>query len=407
MRKQYYIFAACFLFSLGTNILSLSLIFRLTDTLSFNPGQIGTYMALGQLFYFLGCNLYHRIGSAFNNASVFTGSAIIVLISSIFLGFTRSSGIIYASYWILQIGAGFFWPPIMAWLTEGLSGKELSREMGFFNRSWMGANMIGPLIAGTLYAWNSTVNFLIIIFCYALVLALIILLRKSSGKEGTQTPVKTKAEDRDNTAENITSYMLTDKIQKLYRYRGWLSGFCNTVFVGVLLNIIPLHIRDGLGYTEQSAGIVLFMRTIPGLIGFSLLAKFNAWQFNRKWFYLTQSGLIACSVLLLLAGDRLAVFYAIVILYGFVNSACYNNSMFYSSATGISPKKNLAIHEIFLCMGNAAGTAGGGFMYQHFGFTGVCLSLVMALGMGLAAHFIFNRQHLAEVKKERTAKPPL
>jgi predicted MFS family arabinose efflux permease len=66
--------------------------------------------------------------------------------------------------------------------------------------------------------------------------------------------------------------------------------------------------------------------------------------------------------------------------------------MFYSGATGKNPKKNLALHEIFLCVGNATGTAGGGFFYQRFGFTGTCFVLILVLGLGLAVFVLLERR---------------
>jgi hypothetical protein len=54
MKIQYFIFASAFFYSLGGNILNLSLIYRLTDWFAFTPGQVGAYLAFGQLFFFLG-----------------------------------------------------------------------------------------------------------------------------------------------------------------------------------------------------------------------------------------------------------------------------------------------------------------------------------------------------------------
>ena len=94
----------------------------------------------------------------------------------------------------------------------------------------------------------------------------------------------------------------------------------------------------------------------------------------------------------MLAGDRLILYGITVILYGFIYAACYNNSMFYSGTTGMDVKKNLALHEIFLTIGNATGAAGGGFFYQNFHFTGTCIALFLALGMGLGVFILFNKR---------------
>ena len=411
MKKQYYIFAGAFFFSLGGNILNFSLIYRLADWFSFSPGKIGAFIALGQIFYFLGCNLYHRFGSLINPVRVFTVSASVIFIASFPLGHFRMQNLAYVSYWTLQLSTGLFWPPVMAWITEGLSEKELTREISLFNRSWMSANMAGPLIAGALYNWNSRVNFLIINLSYFLVILLFYRMRRrlpESGMKETGLPHSAPA----SALPAVTSLALPaaaapagpdegelpvppesrlhspavkalDRKLDLYRFRGWMGGFSSSLFVGVLVNIVPLHIRDGLGYTAKSAGMLLFIRCTMGFLMFGLLARFTAWHFNRRWFIFLQAGLVLCSFLFMIAGSRLFMYFTVAVVYGFVNAACYNTSLFYSGATGMNPKKNMALHEIFLCMGNAIGTAGGGFFYQHINFSGTCFVLLLVLGMGI------------------------
>jgi predicted MFS family arabinose efflux permease len=70
-----------------------------------------------------------------------------------------------------------------------------------------------------------------------------------------------------------------------------------------------------------------------------------------------------------------ALYFVIIFIYGFVHSCCYNNSIFHSSATGRNTGKNLALHEVFLSIGSALGSAGGGFCYQRFGFAGTFAAL--------------------------------
>jgi predicted MFS family arabinose efflux permease len=399
MKKQYFVFACSFFFTLGSNILGFSMIYRLTDRLAFNPGQVGRYMALGQIFFFIGCNIYHRFGSSFNPLRVFTSSALVALLCALFVSFAKSRNIIYASYWILQVSTGLFWPPVTVWITEGFSGKDLNRGLGIFNRSWTFAIMVGPLIAGALYQWNSTANFIILNLCFFLVSFILYLMRRYTKKHETE---ETKPAVQAVTAASNTP-KAADRRLDLYRYRAWIGGFCSGMFMGILSNILPLHIRDGLGYTESSAGMLLFFRCTASFAGFTILAKFTGWHFNRRWFIIIQSGMIFCTFLLMLAGSRLFLYNMIVLIFGLMTSACYNNSIFYSGVTGINPKKNLALHEIFLAIGNAAGSAGGGFIYQYFRFTGVCLALMLFYGIGLWAFVIINKKEAGLLTSETSA----
>ena len=305
-------------------------------------------------------------------------------------------GVAYVAYWVLSLFSGLFWPPVMAWLTGGLNDKELNREISIFNRSWMASNIVGPLIAGSLYRWNSMMAFVVLCLSYSMVTILLFLMRRYSKEHGTEAEIELPviSTTPDSAPEPVKSQKLKaiDRKLDLFRYRSWVSAFCSAMFMGVLVNITPIHIRDGLGYTERAAGMILFFRCVMGFTGFTLLARFTAWQFSRRWFLILHGMLIFCAFLLLFAGSRFPLFFVVVFIYGLINSGTYNGSIFYSGATGRNPKKNLALHEIFLCIGNAIGTAGGGFIYQQFRYAGMALALIMILSLGLGASILLERR---------------
>jgi predicted MFS family arabinose efflux permease len=252
----------------------------------------------------------------------------------------------------------------------------------------MAALMIGPLIAGTLYRWNSTANFILINCSFFAVNLLLYFMRRyiRQNEPGNESFSSLLPSIPDDEAERISSLLsrANDKSLDLYRYRGWLCIFCSNLSLGLLVNIIPLHIRDGLGFTEQSAGLMLFFRCAAGFICFAILGKFTAWHFKRWWFICLVGGLSLCASLFFLAGSRLVFFFVIAGLFGFVNSGCNTTSTFYAGATGRNPKKNLALHEIFLSLGTAIGSAGGGFLYEYFRFTGMNLIHTLVLVLCLA-----------------------
>jgi MFS family permease len=260
LKKHHFLFACSFFFALGHNIMSFSLIYRLVDTFSFTTGKIGTYIAIGQLFYFLGCNLYHRFGHIINPAKIIPVSTAAVFLASIPLGYFRILMPVYVSYWVLQLSASFFWPPIQAWLTEGLAGAELGQKISHFNRSWMGALIIAPPIAGFLYRLNSDINFFAISLSYFAAFMFIFLIKRY-GKD------ETGAED--NTAEKITvlsntdiqnpSPVLQNRKLDLYRYVAWTVFYCSIMFAAILINFMPIHIRDGLGQQP----VLCFLSAVP------------------------------------------------------------------------------------------------------------------------------------------------
>jgi predicted MFS family arabinose efflux permease len=401
------LFTGSFFFSLSSNILSFSLVYLLTDRFGFNPGQVGTCLALGSLCYFLGCNLYHRFGTTASPPRTIAAAVTLVFACSIVLGHSRNSLLAALAYALVQGGTGFFWPPVMAWFTRGLDSAALNRNIAVFNRSWMSGNLLGPPISGALYHVSSGLSFTAANLGYALVLGVLAVIIRRGQREplvravdgegvwggGARRGGPAPETGRQRTGPGPKAAvplaspvaLAREKAMDWFRYRGWIGAVCTSCFVGVLGNIVPLHIRDGLGYTERAAGMVLFIRCASALIGFTVLARIDAWHFNRRWFLLVQSVLALCAFAFLPAGDRIAGYFGIILVYGFVHSCCYNNSIFHSSATGRNTGKNLALHEVFLSVGNGIGSAGGGFCYQRFGFAGTftALGIVQVLGLAL------------------------
>ena len=383
MNKHFFLFICSFFFALGHNFLNFSLIYRLTDVFSFNPGQVGAFIATGHLFYFFGCVLYHRFGSTANPTRIIPVASVVVFLVSIPLGFVRILGTAYVSYWLLQITSSMFWPPIMAWLTEGLSGSELSRRISHFNRSWMSALIIAPPLAGFLYRWNSDINFFIICLSFLTNIILIFLVIRASKVCDTGKERVIQTAEISETEKHGPSALQQSKKLHIFRHISWICFFCSVIFAGVFVNIVPIHIRDTLGYTESTAGWVLFFRCVAGFIAFVLLAKFAAWHFSFRWVVILQAGLALCAFIFLLAGGNLPFYFGIGVLYGLINAASNTNSVFYSRTTGKNPKKNLAIHEMLMCSGSAIGTAGGGLIYQRFGFAGTWFAILLALSVCL------------------------
>jgi predicted MFS family arabinose efflux permease len=394
------LFAASFFFSLSGNILNFSLVYLLTDRFGLNPGQVGTYVAMGSLSYFLCCNLYHRFGTAVSPGRIIPTAVGVVFISALALSLAGSSLLAALAYVFVQGATGFFWPPIMAWFTRGLDERGLNRDIALFNRSWMSGNLLGPPVSGALYHVNSGLCFLAVNFGYALVLGILILVIRREGRAGEGPGKAESGEGQGGEGRNIPVPPVRDrrrivpkpaiplasareKAMDWFRYRGWIGAFCTNCFLGVLNNILPLHIRDGLGYTERTAGMVLFIRCVSGLIGFTVLARITFWHFNRRWFLLVQSAMVFCAFVFLPAGSVIPLYFVIIFIYGFVHSCCYNNSIFHSSATGRDTGKNLALHEVFLSIGSALGSAGGGFCYQRSGFVGTfaALGIVQVLAL--------------------------
>ncbi|MDR1046543.1 MAG: MFS transporter [Treponema sp.] len=408
MKKNGYLFACSFIFSLSLSILGFSLIYLLTDRLGFSPAKVGTYIALGSLCYFLCCNIYQHFCTHLMPQTIIPTAISICLLASILLALVRSPLIVGFAYCIIQGSSGFFWPPVMAWFTQGLNEEELNRDISRFNLCWMGGGLLGPLVGGVLYHVNSILNFLVIYACLVLVLYLLWRLSARHGESadsgavvaGTgveipHAPVETGASLKAASveAEKLESRreLLRERSLKLFKYRGWMSAFCGNAFSGILANIFPLYIRDVLGYTEGTAGMLLLFRGIAALAGFAVFARLKFWHFNRKWFVLIHGIVAVLALLFVFSGKNIFMYFIVIFITGFFYAGCYNNSIFHSSAEKKNTKANLALHEIFLSVGSMSGAFGGGLCYQRFGMGGTFFALSLILFAIAAINIILNR----------------
>jgi predicted MFS family arabinose efflux permease len=389
--RNHILFLCAFFYSLGLNILSFTLIFLLTDKFSFSAGQVGASLAMGTGFYFTGCNVYQRFGNRGKPKFIIPTAVSCCFISVCFLISTTSGPAAVLAWGFIQFCTGFFWPPIMAWFTQGLNETELNRDISWYNRAWMTSSLLAPLLGGLLYHTAITLAFAVVLICLLLVIATLVFLAffTEAGRQDTTTGRR----DETKTKKELPGTVVRlEKSIHIFKIRGWISGVCTNLFSGVLANVVPLYIRDILGYTEKTAGLVLLFRGLAGVIAFTFYARFIFWHFNRRWILFLHSSLVVLALALFFSGKIIFFYMIIALIFGFTNAGCYNNSIFHSGVDKKNPAKNMALHEIFLSIGGAAGSLGGGFCLQFFGMGSTFFILTLVQGAGLAAQFYLDKR---------------
>jgi predicted MFS family arabinose efflux permease len=389
--KNKILFFCSFFYCLGVNILSFSLIYLLTDRFVFSSGQVGSSIALGSGCYFVGCFLYQQFGGRGKLQHIIPAAVGCCIISALLLNFTKSGAIAVASWSLLQIATGFYWPPLQAWFTQGLSEEALNRDISWFNRCWMSGSLLGPFLGGVLYHHNPSWTFGAAFICLGIVLFSLIFLVLRPGSDN-QEAEETPAPHNAAAALNSKTPESLRKTLVFFKIRGWTGAFCANLFYGIMANVIPLFIRDTLGYSEYIASLVLLFRGAAAIIAFTWYARYTFWHFNRRWFLILQGSIILCTLLLITAGTHVLIYLIIACLYGFFYAGCYNNSIFHSGADKKNTGKNMAFHEMFLSIGSAAGALGGGVFFQYIGMTSTLLIMALIQAAGFLVLVLIDRQ---------------
>jgi predicted MFS family arabinose efflux permease len=391
MRKNHFLFICSFIYNCSINILSFSLVFILEDRFAFTSGQVGACMAGGSFVYFLGCWVYQHTGKSGKPRRIIPTSVGVCIAAVFVLSLAQRAPLAVFAYFVAQGTTSFFWLPVMTWFTNALTGKELNRDIGYFNLSWMSGSLFAPLLGGTLYHLNRVYVFPAVLSGLFLALFSLYILSRYSEKKGWQKdPLRTEVREpgTDKAAETLPQ-AVRDSLA-MFKIQGWCGAFCCNMVNGMLIYIMPLHIRNSLGASEQTVGQILLFRGLGALTGFSILARTSRWHFNRRWFILVQGLLIFDLVLFMALGSFVPAYFFLSFLVGLLYSGSYNNSLFHSSASPENPEKNLSFHEIFLSSGSVLGSLCGGMIYQYFGLYPAFLLLAL-IQAGCLLFFIRGR----------------
>lgn len=374
MRRNPLLFFSSFMMNLNLTMLNLALVYHLADRFALEAGFIGLFVAMGFGSYFAGCNIYNSLESKVSpRFSLPLSSGIIGALS---LGIFFSPQIIpaLAGLLILQGSLGFYWPPLMGWISVGLEGKELNKNLGYFNQSWSIGALLGPFAAGWLYSLSPVLPFFIGAGGVFLVF-IALLIGNKTAPDMVWTPLKNNENSRLSPEDNSTPL----------RFPSWVGVFGTYAIFGVASTVLPLELRDVLGHGEQAAGNLLLVRGVLSLIGFTILARFTNWHFNRSWIILIQIITIGAIAIMLMLPSNFWIHSAFIILFGLLYSAAYNNSIFHGCSGAINRGGRMAVHEAALTAGVASGSFLGGLFYQKGGMHGVWIFLLILEVLALLA----------------------
>ena len=136
--------------SAAYTIVALGLVFYLRDRFGAGAQVIGLASALFHGLYFIACFALRpvslRIRPRFSLViSSFSAAGLLALLSA-----ATQVWMVLALYSAVGFVLALFWPPIMGWLSAGVEGQTLNRQISYFNLSWSVGMVIGPLVAGLL-----------------------------------------------------------------------------------------------------------------------------------------------------------------------------------------------------------------------------------------------------------------
>lgn len=385
--KMAVIAPAAFINSLGIGTMSLGIIFAVKDLYGASPALIASMGALWSLSYFLGCIVLRRIASSMRPRTsmlvMLVGSTAIITTFIMFQGLVQAF-VAYTAYGFIT---AFFWPQVMGWLSKGHEGAQLNRATSLFSFSWSVGGMFSSYIAGVLSERGKMLPIMLSAGLFGFNALFVLASHKFLPDDETEVEQDKRVND---TVDRSTPL----------RYPAWLGAFLIYVVMGVIFNVFPVFARDKLYLSESSIGLILTIRASTTALGFFVLGRVTILQFKRAALPILSAA--SALVVLMLVFQRSAAGFALGFgIIGFLQSAVYNNSLFYATSGALDRDKRASTHEALLTFGQVVGSISGGALYQQFSMPVVFAGLAGLLATGTAVQAsMVSRRH--EDRQNRT-----
>ncbi len=368
--KTAVIFPAAFLAAVGMGLMALGIIFYLVDIFQASASQIGLLAALWSLCYVIGCLLIRPLFDRLRPRHTMIIAMFSMSLFTFLLHYAPSIVWVYVWYGLFGLSTSLFWPPLMAWLSRGVEGRELSRAISKFNFSWSAGVVISPFLTGWLSEKAAELPLYLGSLLFLLIGFMII---------GAALALPYIRRDRD--AEPSAGGEGPDLGEKdtFLRYPAWIGLYTTYVVMGVILVIFPIFARGDLSLSKSVIGLLLLSRALFMTGGFIILGKVGFWHFRGWPMILVQLGLAIILIFMVYLHSPFWLGLALAFM-GLLMALAYANSLFHGVSGSTQRTRRMAIHEVLLSLGIVSGSSLGGILYERYSMSTVywfCLSLVL------------------------------
>jgi len=336
-------------------------------------GDLGAIGATGSVAYSLSCFASGSLADRVGYRRLMTLASLgMVLVFCSYLAVER----IWHLYAIALAGGVFhsgFWPPLQAWLGRRRDRRSLLRAVGRFNVSWSLGFLVGPAVAGALYARDSSY-----VFYVGAVVTGVLLLGLLLARLSEPTTVDAAAE----TATLAAS--------RRFLPVAWVANFATFFANGTVRSLFPKYATD-LGVAPEPLGWLLALIGLAQAVAFLLVSRTERWQFRLG--PLAAAQLLAAAGLWTLALGATPELFAVgLLLQGTLVAATFTSSIFYSLHAEGPGGRRTGIHEGIVGSGFLVGPLAGGLVAEYIGpRTPYMLASAVILGAVLLQAYLLRR----------------
>jgi len=366
------IYPVAMLTSFALGMTNLGIVFFARDIFEATPVEIGWLAGTWAVAYAIGCILLRPVLGRFPARYLIITSSSLMFLCIFAIQFVSSLALGFVLFAMYGFSMSLFWPPLMAWLSDGHEGASLGHRFSLYNMMWSFGGTVGPYACGWLAEKSARYPlylgcgiFLaaaVFVFCASFVLP--------TASAGNPPQDVDKSVDQKKTGESIL------------RFPAWVGLFATFFGFGVMFSIFPLAATSELGLAESSVGLLLLVRALSSAITFFIIGKVVFWHFKALPIFIGQILSATCFVSLCFCHTAVStgLFFGV---FGIFAAFSYSTSVFHG-VTGSAHRVNrMSIHESILALGLISGSAVAGIIYNVSSMTHVYAMCAGVILVGL------------------------
>ena len=261
-------------------------------------------------------------------------------------------------YWLLGIGLGFLYPPLMGWLNQGVDAHAnrhgVSRTLILFCVAWNIGMMCGQLTAGSLFSfgvnWTYGVSFVVSIINLFFVFSAV------------RRVVPLSVVSVEKTAEEHEAVELAVAFKRL----SWIANLGGMFGGSMVIHLLP-DLAVAIGVPANNHGVLLASWRAVIIATYLIMHYIKFWHYRLSTSLASQA-LAAIGLVVIAQAESAGILLLGLTLLGQLVGYNYFSGLFYSTAGSSHERRALAagIHEATLATGMAVGTMIGGVLGSLF-----------------------------------------
>jgi MFS family permease len=342
-----------------------------------NPVELGLIGTITALVPMVLANLAGRLSDRLGRRMLMVLGPLLFGISCLLMTQTGNIKGILALAALNGLGMAVFWPAFQAWIAESRDDAGLARNIGSFNMSWTASHLVGPTLAGFLFAVHTRLPFWL---AASLCLFLFLALRVSVSERGASAHKEAAPSGPEPEGSRPGMNFL---------YAIWIANFASFFILANARYQFPKLARE-MEISPYTIGLLMSCIGFAQFSGFFLLRGSGRWHFSKLHLFGAQ-GLAAAGLALLFAATGPWVFASAFLMLGLCASLTYYSSLYYAVRLLKRKGKGAGLHESILGGGVVLGPLLGGIAAHAAGLRAPYLLCLTLLAVVAAAEWFILR----------------